>query len=195
MANAKPGDKIIDLCAAPGGKSFLLAEQIEDKGEIIAIDKYPSKLKFIEDGKSRLAINSIKTLVADARNLDVENEFDIVFLDAPCSGLGTLQKKPDIKWKRDKEDIKTLTATQKELLESAAKITKPGGVIIYSTCSIEPEENYEIVEKFLAEHSEFELDPAEKYLPEKVCSRGFMQTFPHIHYCDGAFAARLIKTK
>ncbi len=193
LANAKPGDRIIDLCAAPGGKSFFLAQQIEDNGEIIAIDKYSSKLKIIEEGKRKLGINSIKTLLADAKNLDFKDEFDIVLLDAPCSGLGTLQKKPDIKWKRDRDDIVVLTITQRELLESAAKVTKPGGALIYSTCTIEPEENYEMIQEFLDKHPEFELEPAEKYLPEKVCSNGYMQTFPHIHHTDGAFAARLIK--
>ncbi len=195
LAAPQKGSKIVDLCAAPGGKSFGLAELIGDEGEIYAIDKYSSKLRFIEEGAKRLGFSSIKTTTADAENLDFDEEIDLAFLDAPCSGLGVLSKKPDIKWKREREDILKLTATQERLLDSAAKITKPGGVIVYSTCTIEPEENEETVAKFLSRHPEFKLDPAENYLPKSVCKDGFMQTMPHIHFIDGAFAARLVKEK
>lgn len=194
LASAKPGDHIIDLCAAPGGKSFGLAQQIQNQGEIIAIDKYPSKLRFISEGSERLGITSIITKEADSSQLESEAGYDIVFLDAPCSGLGTIQKKPDIKWKRDRDDIKLLNDTQNSLLDNAAKLVKPGGAIIYSTCTIEPEENENIVNKFLTEHDNFKIDPAENYLPDAVCKDGFMQTLPHVHECDGAFAARIIRT-
>jgi 16S rRNA (cytosine967-C5)-methyltransferase len=193
LANAKPGDKILDMCAAPGGKSFCLAEQINNNGSIIALDKYPSKLRFIKEGSERLGITCISAKEADSTNLNFEEKFDIVFLDAPCSGLGTLSKKPDIRWKREREDVPVLVNTQRELLENALAQVKVGGVLVYSTCTIEPDENECNIEWFLNKHPEFELDRAENYLHKDVCKDGFMMTFQHIHKCDGAFAARLIK--
>lgn len=193
LANPKPGMRVADVCAAPGGKSFYIAQLMQNEGEIIAMDKYPSKLKSIEEGAERLGIKIIKSLAADASEVDMEEEFDLVFADVPCTGLGTISKKPDIKWKRESEDIIRLNKIQKSIIDNAAEMVKPGGVLVYSTCTIEPEENVQIIKYFLEKHPEFELDPAEKYLPEKVCVDGMMQTYPHRHSCDGAFAARLIK--
>lgn len=193
LAKPKEGNLVIDLCAAPGGKSFLLAEQMNNHGRVIACDKYKSKLYFIEDGAKRLGLTCIETKEADAMTIELDELADVVFADVPCSGLGTISKKPEIKWKREREDIYQLTEVQKQILEHASKLVKVGGAILYSTCTIEDEENKDIVNKFLEEHPNFELDPAEKYLPFEVCSDGFMQTYPHIHYIDGAFAARLVR--
>ncbi len=193
LSRPKPGFTILDMCSAPGGKSFLLAELIADNGKIIAVDQYKSKLRFIEEGAERLGIKSIQTLCEDAETIKVNEQIDLVCADVPCSGTGTISKKPDIKWKRERDDIFKLVDTQRKILESAAKIIKPGGAIIYTTCSIEPEENFENVEWFLKNHPEFELDPAEKYLPKEICLDGCVQIFPHIHNIDGAFGARLIK--
>ena len=193
LAQAKENDRIIDLCAAPGGKSFGLAEQIKDKGEIISLDKYPSKLRFIDEGAKRLGITSIKTVSGDAVTYQTDNPFDIVFADVPCSGLGTISKKPDIKWKRDIDDIPLLVNTQREILKNAAKLVKVGGTLVYSTCTIDADENEGNIHWFLQEFPEFEVDPAENYLPENVCKNGFLQSYPFIHNFDGAFAARLIK--
>ncbi len=193
LATPKPGMKVADVCAAPGGKSFYIAQLMENEGEIIAMDKYPSKLKSIEEGAQRLGISIIQTLAADAAEFDSDEQFDLVFADVPCTGLGTISKKPDIKWKRESEDIIKLSKIQKTIIDNAAEMVKPGGVLLYSTCTIEPEENADNIKYFLEKHLDFELDPAEKYLPEKVCTDGMMQTFPHRHSCDGAFAARLVK--
>ena len=193
LAKPEPGMRVADICAAPGGKSFYIAELMQNQGEIISMDKYTSKLKLIEEGAERLGINIIKTMAADAAEVDLDEQFDLVFADVPCSGLGTISKKPDIKWKRESEDIIKLSKIQKNIIDNAAELVKPGGVLLYSTCTIEPEENIQIIRYFLEKHPEFELDPAEKYLPEKVCTDGTMQTYPHRHSCDGAFAARLIK--
>lgn len=195
LALAKPGNRVIDLCSAPGGKSFFLAEQMNNQGYILALDKYKFKLKQIEEGAERLGIKIISTLGADARTYETSEKFDIVIADVPCSGTGTISKKPEIKWKREREDITDLVKIQRDILSNSVNLVKEGGVIIYSTCSIEPEENFENIEWFLREHTNFRLDPAEKYLPEKVCKDGYLQTFPHIHYIDGAFSARLIKEK
>ncbi len=194
LANPQPGDIIADLCSAPGGKAFALADLSNNQAKIIAIDKYKSKLRFIEEGAERLGV-SLETMKADAAEVEFEAPLDIAFVDAPCSGTGTISKKPDIKWKRDIDDIKIMVNTQRQLLKNAAKLVKVGGVILYSTCSIENEENEENVEWFLKEHPEFEIDKAEKYLPKEVCKNGFLQTFPHLHKSDGAFAARLVKRR
>jgi len=195
LASPKEGMTILDLCAAPGGKSFYLAEMMKDKGRVIAVDQYKSKLNFIEDGKQRLGLNSIETMLADATKIELDEKIDMIFADVPCSGLGTLAKKPDIKWKREREDITVLSDLQKRIMDSAARLLKPGGVLVYSTCTIEPEENVDNVKWFLEKYPEFEVDPAENYLPEEICIGGFMEIYPHIHYMDGAFAARLIKKK
>ena len=193
LASPKEGMTVVDACAAPGGKSFYLAEQMNDKGRVIAIDKFKSKLRFIEEGAERLGLQSIETLCGDATNLQLDEPVDMIFADVPCSGLGTLAKKPDIKWKRELEDIKALVILQRKILESLAKWIKPGGTLVYSTCTIEPEENIENIKWFLSKHPEFELDSAEKYLPAEVCNNGVLEVYTHIHQIDGAFAARLIR--
>ncbi|TAL67556.1 MAG: 16S rRNA (cytosine(967)-C(5))-methyltransferase RsmB [Bacteroidetes bacterium] len=193
LANPTPGQKVLDMCAAPGGKSFLLAELMKNEGELISIDKYAAKMRFIEDGARRLGLNIIKATTADAETVELGEEFDIVVTDVPCSGLGTISKKPDIKWKREREDLPVLQAMQRRILLNAVHHVKPGGAILYSTCTTEPEENTDNIKWLLEVFPNFELDPAEKYLPGEVCSNGFLQTYPHKHYIDGAFAARLIK--
>ncbi len=194
LASPAPGSTLLDVAAAPGGKSFFLAELMKDQGKIIALEKYSSKMRFIEEGKKRLGLNSIEELVDDARLIRLKEKVDFIFADVPCSGLGTLRKKPDIKWKRDLEDIAKIVTLQKEIISNSVKNLKTGGILIYSTCTIEPEENEQVIEWLLKEYPELKLDPAENYLPAEVCKDGFMQTFPHIHGIDGAFAARLIKT-
>lgn len=193
LAAPKPGDTVVDLCAAPGGKSFFLAEAMKNTGKVYAIEKYPSKLRFIEEGAERMGFDCIETITEDARTVTLPEQVDIVFADVPCSGLGTLSKKPDIKWKREPEDILALVKIQRAILENAARLVKPGGALVYSTCTIEPEENVENIVWFLNAYPEFEIDPAENYLSHDLCSDGFMQTYPHIQNMDGAFAARLVK--
>jgi len=193
IAFVQPGQRILDLCSAPGGKSFALAEQSNDAGKVISVDKYVSKLKAIKEGASRLQLKSIEIMEADAITVQFDELFDVVFADLPCSGLGTLTKKPDIKWKREREDIPYIVNTQREIISNAVRFVKPGGVLVYSTCTIEPEENEDNIQWFLSQYPDFTLDPAEKYLPGELCKNSFMQTYQHIHGTDGAFAARLIK--
>ena len=189
----KPGETIIDLCSAPGGKAIHAAESMQNQGRIIAVDKYDVRLNLIRQAAERNSVTIIETLEGDATELSHE-PVDKVLVDAPCSGLGTLSKKPDIKWKREPEDIQKLIVTQRAILENAARLVRPGGVIVYSTCTIEPEENQEIVKAFLLDHPEFALDHAGQYLPPRVVDEeGFLSTFPHKHRMDGAFGARLLK--
>lgn len=193
LSGVRPGDRVLDMCAAPGGKTAVLASLMNDCGEIVALDKYESRLKIMKRNLERMGIRSAVALEADA--LEYQSDpFDVVLLDAPCSGLGTLSKKPDIKWKRDQFDIGKLNELQKALIEKAAGMVKPGGTLIYSTCTIEPEENFEIVKAFLAGHTEFTLRNASELInPEVVDENGCVQLYPHIHQTDGAFAARLEK--
>ncbi len=193
LTAAKPGDKVIDLCASPGGKSFYIAEMMKDEGSIIALDKYEVKINIINQSIERLGYKSITAHQSDAMDYQSDELFDVVLCDMPCSGLGTLSKKPDIKWKREREDIYKLAETQRNILKNAALLVKEGGTLVYSTCTIEPEENTDNIKWFLENFEDFELDDASKYLPHSVCKDGMMQTFQHFHNIDGAFAARLIK--
>ncbi len=195
LAEPHPGWNVVDLCAAPGGKSYILAEQMLDEGKIIALDKHESKMNFIKDGAERLGFTCIKAETGDAVEFKAEGKFDLVFADVPCSGLGTLSKKPDIKWKKEPDDLIVIQKIQRDILKNASTLVKDGGVLIYSTCTIEPEENEDNIEWFLKQFPEFELEEAEMYLSDEVCSDGFMKIVPHIHKMDGAFAARLIKKK
>lgn len=193
LADPKPGMLVYDLCAAPGGKSVYCGELMQNKGRVVALDKYESKLRLISDNASRAGVTIVETVHGDAREFKPKEQADLVLVDAPCSGLGTLQKKPDIKWRRDLDDVRSMSKIQFTMLDHAASLVKPGGTLVYSTCTIEPEENMGTVERFLASHPEFELEPAEYFLQEPVCKDGYLQTFPHIHKMDGAFGARLRK--
>ena len=188
-----PGERILDLCAAPGGKTTNLAEIMLDQGEVIAIDKYEAKLKMIQASYERLGLHNVTLLAADASTMEIP-QADRILLDAPCSGLGVLTKKPDIKWKRDVSDVHKLAKVQSAMLENAARLLKPGGAIVYCTCTIEPEENEGVVMGFLQRHPEFELEDARRFVPVALVSPdGFVRTLPHIHGMDGSFAARLVK--
>jgi len=194
LLNVQPGMRVLDLCAAPGGKSAYLANLMNDTGEIIALDKFEARLALVAKSLDRLAITSVKTEAVDAMDYKTEQLFDAILADVPCSGMGTLCKKPDIKWKKDLLDIRKLSETQGKLLRKAASLVKIGGTVVYSTCTIEPEENFEVVKKFLEEHPNFKLENANAFVPaEVVDTDGCVQTLPHAHKMDGAFAARLAR--
>jgi len=191
LLDPQEGERIIDICAAPGGKATHIAEKMKNTGEIIAVDIFDMRLKTVEENFKRLGITNIKTLSFDARTLAIEPG-DRVLVDAPCSGFGTLSKKPDIKWKQDPAQLEKLGQLQYEIIVNASRHVKPDGVLVYSTCTIEPEENSEIVEKFLASHTNFVLESADKFvLPDVVSEKGYIETYPHIHHIDGSFSARL----
>jgi 16S rRNA (cytosine967-C5)-methyltransferase len=190
----KPGERVIDLCAAPGGKTTNLAEMMRNEGEVVAVDRHEAKLGLIRASCDRLGLVNVTLREGDAGTLETEPA-DRVLLDAPCSGLGVLAKKPDIKWKRDVSDILKLTKIQTTLIENAARLVKPNGVLVYSTCTVEPDENEDIVGAFLARHPEFTLEGAEQFVSrDLVNAAGFVETFPHRHGMDGSFAARLVKS-
>ncbi len=198
LLNPRPDDIILDMCAAPGGKSTHMAQLLHNKGRIIAVDKYDAKIKMLKANAERLGVTNIEFVQDDAAEFTEEiitsQKFDKILLDAPCSGLGVLSKKPDIRWKREIEDIIGLSKIQRKLLENAAKYVKDGGVIVYSTCTTEPEENIDVVKDFLASHPEFVIDDASRYIgKDLVNGDGCIETFPHMHNIDGSFAVRLVK--
>ena len=195
LLSPKPGERVIDMCAAPGGKTTNLAEMMENTGEVVAVDRYEAKLKLIRSATERLNLTNVQLKAADSTELE-EEPADRVLLDAPCTGLGVIGKKPDIKWKRDIADVLRLMQIQSLLLERASQLVKPGGTLVYSTCTTEPEENQEQVQKFLGRHPEFRLDNARNYVnSDLVNAEGCVETYPHRHAMDGSFAARLVRSE
>ena len=163
----KPDDLVLDICAAPGGKTAVLAEEMENKGEIIAIDIHQHKKKLIEENMKKLGIDIVKATVLDARNVNKQGrKFDKILVDVPCSGYGVIRKKPEILYKKNRENVEELASLQLEILNSAADILKDGGELIYSTCTIISQENTENVEKFLNERKEFKVKVLN--IPENV---------------------------
>jgi len=193
LAAPVKGSVVLDACAAPGGKTCHLAELMENDGLIIAIDKFHGRLKSIVENYERLGLNIIKYKASKIEEYTNDKKFDLILTDVPCTGHGTISKRPDIKWNSTDTSLHDLMKIQRRILESASKFVKDGGVLVYSTCSIEKDENESNIEWFLENHPEFQLDPAENYLHEGVCKDGYLLTLPHIHNMDGAFAARLIK--
>ena len=194
----KSGQKILDICAAPGGKSFTLAQMMENKGEVVARDIYAHKVDLIAEGAKRLGLSIVHTEVSDATVfLEKDKEaFDAVLADVPCSCLGLLRKKPDIRLKKDGSEIDNLIPIQRKRLEQAAMDVKTGGVLLYSTCTLSKKENEKNVEWFLQNHPEYTLEDMTPYLPKQMADmgkQGYLTVFPHIHHTDGFFIARLKK--
>ncbi len=195
LLDVKPGMKVLDFCAAPGGKTALLAEYMNNEGELVALDKYESRLKILTNNLKRLQVKNVRAVAVDAMEFEEDN-FDRILVDVPCTGLGTLQKKPDIKWKRDIGDIRRLNVTQSQLLKKAASLLKSGGILVYSTCTIEPEENYEIIKQFLSENPNYSLiNVSELFDEQLVDEHGCIQTIPNKHKIDGAFSAKLKRNR
>ena len=158
---------VLDICAAPGGKTAVLTEQMENKGEIIAIDIHQHKIKLIETNMKKLGIDIVKAIVMDARNVNKQGrKFDKILVDVPCSGYGVIRKKPEILYSKNRENIEELAKLQLEILNSAADILKDGGELIYSTCTITDKENTNNIEKFLKERKQFKVEKL--YIPENV---------------------------
>lgn len=191
-----PGENIFDLCAAPGTKSIVMADMMNAEGSITAVDINSQRLELLAQSAMNFQAENIKIRRADVRDLDLKLA-DGVLLDAPCTGTGVLSKRADLRWKRTEEELENSVKLQEELLDEAANHVKRGGRLVYSTCSIEPEENWEQIQKFLERYDNFELENLEEFLPEEVLAEdGFAyQTLPHKHGCDGHFGVRLNRIK
>ena len=162
-----PNELVLDICAAPGGKTAVLAEEMKNSGEVIAIDIHQHKIKLIDTNMKKLGIDIVKAIVMDARNVNKQGrKFDKILVDVPCSGYGVIRKKPEILYSKNRENIEELAKLQLEILNSAADILKDGGELIYSTCTITDKENTNNIKKFLEERKEFKVEKL--YIPENV---------------------------
>ncbi|MCJ7546120.1 MAG: methyltransferase domain-containing protein, partial [Deltaproteobacteria bacterium] len=193
-------ERILDLCAAPGGKTTHLAQLMQDQGEICAVDISPAKLQLVQENCQRLGISIVKARALDAtRPLPFPpRSFDGCLVDAPCTGLGTLRRHPEGKWRVAEADILRLQEMQGQILRQAAPLIKEGGILVYSTCTLTQAENEGVIETFLFEHKEFSLEHASSLLPAGcealVDAKGYLRTLPHRHGMDGFFAARMSRT-
>lgn len=194
----KTGENILDMCSAPGGKTTHIAELMGNEGHVVANDIFPHKIELINEAAARLGISIVDAAIGDATvfNKDYEESFDRVLVDAPCSGLGIVRKKPDIKLSRKKEDIKGLVDVQKAILNNAARYVKPGGVVVYSTCTILDEENYDVVSDFIEKNKNFEFMGFEKLLPQyfsekNTADSGYLHLFSNMNGIEGFFIAKL----
>ncbi len=175
VLDPQSGEVVLDLCSAPGGKTTYMAERMENKGEIYAFDLHPHKMELIQKSAERLGITIVSAAVQDAM-VPMEhwvNKADRVLADVPCSGIGVIHKKPDIKWHRTTEDVEELCRIQKKILQNAASYLKPGGALVYSTCTILKEENQEQVQAFLKENPEFILEEERTLFTHETGGSGF----------------------
>jgi len=186
--DAAPGMSVLDMCAAPGGKANHLCELMGNDGSVLAVDVNEARLSLAREAADRLGNKILKTLAADATRLSsrVKERFDRVLLDAPCTGLGVLSRRPDARWRKSAGDVARLSGLQSALLEEAAKMLAPGGRLVYSTCTVSREENEANVERFLSAHDRIEALPVEGF---PGADGAFIRLYPDTHGCDGMFAA------
>jgi len=197
LLDPQPGERVLDLCAAPGGKTTAIAERVGPSGSVVAVDRTRRRLELVRRALRRLGLSAVRTVVRDAtRPLDEiapEGGFDRILVDAPCSGLGTLRRNPDAKWRVRPGDPARLAEVQRSLVANAAALLRPGGALVYSVCTMLAEENEEIAEHFERGSREFariRTDAVPREVERLVDADGFLRTFPHIHDTDGFFAAR-----
>ncbi|MGI0491349.1 16S rRNA (cytosine(967)-C(5))-methyltransferase [Alkalinema pantanalense CENA528] len=196
LVDPQPGEVIVDACAAPGGKTLHLAELMHDRGTVYACDRTASRLKKLQQNLERLDLHSIKIVEGDARSLtQFTNQCDRVLVDAPCSGLGTLHRHADARWRQTPESVQQLAQLQQEILTQAATWVKPGGILVYSTCTLHPQENEQVVETFLANHRSWQIDlpPSGNVASRLVSPAGWIKVLPHEQDMDGFFMVRLRK--
>ena len=183
LAAPQPGSSVFDMCAAPGGKSTFMAELMENRGHVIALDRTPAKVARIASNAAALGITIIEPREGNALTFDPGCAVDLILLDAPCTGTGVLGRRAELRWRTNPEKLRELAALQAAMLDRAASLLRPGGVLLYATCSVEPEENEFQAEAFLQRHPGFVLEASRLTLPGS--SEGF----------DGGYAARFRKTE
>ena len=195
---ARPGERVLDLCASPGGKTTAVAADMEDTGVIVACDVRARRLDLLRETiRTSGAGHAHIVQVASSGELPFRGGFDRVLVDAPCSGLGTIRRDPDIRWRRSEDDLRVFAHAQTVLLARAAEVLRPGGRLVYATCSSEPEENEQVVDQFLREHPAFVLDElrdAHPAVQPLLDARGMLRTLPHVHGLEAFFAAALRRT-
>lgn len=202
LMGARPGETVLDACAGLGGKTAHLAERMQNRGRITAIDRDNRKLQRLQTEMQRLGIDIVQTRTIDWLEdtaVDVPKDFDRILLDAPCSGMGVLRRNPDAKWKRKPKAFKRYRKAQRKMLALLTPFLKPGGILVYAVCSTEPEETGEVIQWFLKNHPQFAIDGIPSSLPDTMAPLfnrdGCLQTEVHRHGTDGFFAVRLRKFK
>ena len=197
LLGVRPGLRVLDLCAGAGGKSGHLAALLENKGELVAVEPSPGRVRALKENLIRLGVTCARVLAQDGTRLPADlGQFDRVLVDAPCSGLGTLGRRPDLRWRRSPEDVSRLAGLQRDLMAAAERLLAPGGAMLYVTCTVTLAENEETVRGLLAQTPGLRLEWDLRAAPEAAASigeDGFFRTLPHRHGCDAFFAARLVK--
>ncbi|MGV0103944.1 putative ribosomal RNA small subunit methyltransferase B [Nostoc sp. DSM 114160] len=198
LLDPQPGEVVIDACAAPGGKTTHIAELMADEGKIWACDRTPSRLRKLQENSQRLNLQSIQIYTGDSRHFkQFQNTADRVLLDAPCSGLGTMHRHADARWRQTPESVRELSVLQRELLTHTSTFVKSGGVLVYATCTLHPAENEQVISAFLAESPDWQIEsPIGVELPDStdITPQGWFKLWPHRQDIDGFFMVRLRKT-
>lgn len=197
VLDPKHGETVLDACAAPGGKTTHLAQLMNNEGTIFAADTNSARLKMVKAACKRMGVKNVILVESDAQNLTkiVNAPFDKVLLDAPCSGLGVMLRRPDLRWKKSLSIIEISAKLQLNLLKSVAFLVKPGGVLVYSVCTISRKESTDVIDKFLKEFPDFELDTCPIVPSEVKSTENWIQLLPHKHGTDGMFIARLKRSE
>ncbi len=206
LLDPQPGDIVLDACAAPGGKSTHLADLMQNKGTIYAIDRKDARLDLLRSNCQRLRVQNVVPIIGDIREPREwvsmieragEPSVDRILVDAPCSGLGVLRRHPEAKWRKDEQALPRHQTLQCQILEAVVPCLRPGGVLVYSTCSTEPEENEDVIGRFCRAHAEFQRESVRPWLPTAaqgfVTEQGALSTMPNRFSMDGFYAARLRK--
>jgi 16S rRNA (cytosine967-C5)-methyltransferase len=201
LLDPQPNEIIIDACAAPGGKTTHISDRLKNTGKVYALDRLASRLKKVDQNTARLGISNVETIEIDAREFtglpesSVNSKCDRVLLDVPCSGLGTLHRHADARWRQTPDEPYKLAKTQAEILDRATTWVKPEGVIVYSTCTLHPAENEEVITQFLSNHPDWQIVPPDADNPAAhfASDRGWVKVLPHVHNMDGFFMVKLQK--
>lgn len=192
ILDPRPGERVLDLCAAPGGKSAQIADAVEREGRVFSLERHPSRAHALRENlNERLRIATACVVCADGTRPPFAGSFDRVLVDAPCSGLGVLRRRADARWRKEPATIESMAALQPRLLDAASPLVRRGGILVYSVCSLEPEETHAVVELFLRDHPDFARDEADPYVPPAFRSgTPYLTATPERHGTDGVFAAR-----
>lgn len=197
VLNPKENSQVIDICSAPGGKTTHIATLMNNTGKVVSRDIYDHKINLIKNSVNRLGLKNVTVELFDALNLDKESveKFDYVLADVPCSGLGIIRRKPEIKYK-EKDELKDLPKLQREILQNASKYVKVGGTLVYSTCTVQDNENIEVVESFLQSNKRFEFEKIENINVDlENEDKGYIKIYPNVHGMDGFFIAKLKRVR
>ena len=200
IADPKRNAKVLDACAAPGLKATHLAQLVGRRGRVAALDIHEHRIRLINENSKRLSLDNIETYLLDARDAckEIKESFDLVLVDAPCSGTGVLNRRADARWRKKEKEIAALSKLQKEILKSVIPLTRPGGNVVYSTCSLEPEENQEVIDQIIGENRDLEPVPLDKYFSPceyPVKTGDGVQFLPQNNCTEGFYIAKLVKIK